>query len=70
MAVDEGFTPLVCRADCIGHSHSGVWLASKMLAHVLIPYLVSKKLAVDVGFEPSRRLAAPYRFSKPASSAT
>ena len=27
-------------------------------------------MAVDEGFEPSRRLAAPYRFSKPASSAT
>ena len=27
-------------------------------------------MAVDEGFEPSRHLAAPYRFSKPASSAT
>ncbi len=27
-------------------------------------------MAVDEGFEPSRRLATPYRFSKPASSAT
>ncbi len=27
-------------------------------------------MAVDEGFEPSRRLAAPYRFSKPASSTT
>ena len=45
MAEGQRFTPLVCRADCIGHSHSGVWLASQMLAHVLISLqdLVLKK---------------------------